>query len=105
MVGRDAEIDVDLPEGPEGDAVLRGMENSGTVIRPYLDRELSEGAIEQRAAVPEGDRVMRYTRMKIRAFIVGATDAREGWPSPILVSTPSAYMERREAPRRRRLWL
>ena len=65
MEGRDAVIDVDLPEGAEGDAVIRGMENSGTLIRPYLDRDLSEGDIEQRAAVPEGDRVMRYTKMKI----------------------------------------
>ena len=106
MDGKDAIVDVDLPVGPEGDAAIRAVEDTGAVrVRPYLDRDLSEGDIETRAALEPGDRVMVYRRMKIRAFVVSATDAREGWPEPELIPTPDEFMERREAPRRRRLWL
>ena len=105
MEGRDAVIDVDLPEGAEGDAVIRAHENAGIVVRPYLDRNLSEGEIETQAGPVAGDQVMVYRKMKIRAIVVSATDAREGWPEPELIPTPEEFMERREAPRRRRLWL
>ena len=105
MVGKDGEIEVDLPDGPDGDAVLRDIENTGAVVvRPYLDRDLSEGALETRAA-PEG--VMVYRKMVLRALVIGATDARGGWPVPELLPTLDEFMEREEraAPRRRRLWL
>ena len=105
MVGKDGEVEVDLPDGPDGDAVLRDIENTGAVVvRPYLDRDLSESALETRAA-PEG--VVVYRKMVLRSLVVGATDARGGWPAPELFPTPGEFMEREEraAPRRRRIWL
>ena len=106
MVGKDAEVEIDLPDGPDGDAVLRDAENVGVVVRPYLDRGLSEGDVENRSAPDPGDRVMVYRKIAIRSFVIGATDARQGWPAPAIVPTPDEYMaaEARSAPRRRRLW-
>ena len=107
MVGDDAEVEVDIPTGPDGDAILRDLENVGgaVLIRPYLDRNLSEGT-EERATGEPG--VMAYSKAVIRSLVVGATDATEGWPTPTLVRTPDDLMpEGRSdpAPRRRRLWL
>ena len=103
MVGDDAEVEVDLPTGPDGDAVLRDIDNTGAVlVRPYVDRDLSEGVTEERAAVGP---IMRYSKFVIRSFVVGATDARDGWPELQVVPTPDELMEARSAPRRRRLWL
>lgn len=107
IVGKDAEVGVDLPDGPDGDAVLRDAENAGIVLRPYLDRDLSDGSVENRAAPDAENRVMTYSKIVIRSFVIGATDARAGWPEPELIPTPDEYMAegRRVAPRRRRLWL
>ena len=103
MVGKDAEVEVDLPDGPDGDAVIRDIENTGAVLtRPYFDRDLSEGDIEKRESP---DDVLVYRKIVIRSFVIGATDAREGWPEPELIPTPEQYMERRAAPQRRRFWL
>ena len=110
MVGANAVVEVDLPTGPDGDAVLRDIENTGAVlVRPYLDRDLSKGRLETRAGSDAGG-VIVYDRdapAVLRSFVVGATDMREGWPSPDLIRTPDELMPegRAAAPRRRRLWL
>ena len=102
MEGDDAIVEVDLPTGPDGDAVLRDIENTGAVVvRPYLDRDLSEGDVETRESP---DDVLVYRRILIRSFVVGATDARGGWPEPEIIATPGMDGTR-AAPRRRRLWL
>ena len=105
MVGGDAVVDVDLPDGPDGAAVLRDVENTGAVlIRPYLDRNRSRGRREGETIVYDRD-----NPGELRSFVVGATDARSGWPEPEIVRTPDDLMpEGRAAPapvRRRRLWL
>ena len=112
MVGNDAEVEIDLPTGPDGDAVLRDVENTGAVlVRPYLDRDLSVGEIETRAEPDPERRVLVYSKIRIRSFVVSATDARQGWPAPELVPTPDELMPegRAAAPakrsERRRLWL
>ena len=107
MAGKDAEVEIDLPDGPDGDAVLRDVENTGVVVRPYLDRDLSEGDIENRAAPDAENRVMAYRKIVIRSFVIGATDSRAGWPEPELIPTPDEFMEPRERPARRmrRVWL
>ena len=104
MDGDDAIVEVDLPTGPDGDAVLRALEDApGAVLaRPYLDEAASEGAIETLRA-EDGGNVMAYTRIRVRAIVVGATDEITSWPAPELVPTPDELMpEGRAAPAARR---
>ena len=105
MDGDDVIIEADLPTGPDGDAVLRDVENTGAVlVRPYLDSAESEGDIKtQRAEL--GGNVMVYKKMRVRALVVGATDARSGWPEPELIATPGMRSADRIVKPRRRAWL
>ena len=73
----DGEVEIDLPEGPEGDAVRRMLEDSQTVVRPVLT-DLDDVPTFEERATPDNVRV--YSNFEIRAFIVSATDAAEGWP-------------------------
>ena len=86
----------DLPDTEGARAVLAVHEAAGVVIRPVIDRTASEFA-----AV---DGVAQFTRLRIRAFAVGATDAKQGWPQPELVSTPGMPRAAPAPPRRKRLW-
>ena len=100
-----AEVEIDLPTGPDGDVVLRAIEDTGAVLaRPYLDAALSEGVEEATRAEGAGN-VMVYRRMRVRSIVIGATDERENWPLPSLVPTPGMDRERAAPERRRRLWL
>ncbi len=100
-----ADVDIDIPTGAAGDAVLAAHENAGVVVRPFLDASRSEGMETPRE---DGANAMAYTRASVRAFIVSATDVRDGWPAPALVPTPeelaSAHAPRL-GERKRRLWL
>ena len=113
MVGSDAQIDIDLPTGPEGDSVIRASENAGVIVRPLLDAAASESTITTADRISalaglsrrnEEDAIRVYSRMKIRAFIISATDAREGWPSPELLPTPEQFDDT-NLRRRAALWL
>lgn len=105
-------VEVDLPEGPDGDQIVRDIDNTGaTRVRPYLDRNLSIGE-ERPSGVEPGALTMRYSRIVLRSLVVGATDAIAGWPAPLLLPTadlpellPFPAPEGREASRRRRVWL
>ena len=101
-----ATVEIDIPTGPDGEAVIRAIEDTGAVLaRPYFDTDLSDVTIEPRAAEPDGS-VMVYRRARVRSIVVGATDARDGWPAPALVATPDMDGERAaSAPRRIRRWL
>ena len=108
MRGDDAEVEIDIPTGPDGDAIFRDLENLGGAVlaRPFLDADASDGTIETRAA--DDGAVMVYRRARVRSIVVGATDAREGWPSAEIVATPDTDMAERAAPapaRRVRVWL
>ena len=107
MDGDDAVFEVDLPDGPDGDAVLRDIENTGAVLaRPYLDADASDGGFEQRAAGDDADeRVMVYRRAVLRSLVIGATDATAGWPLPDLIRTPDELMPEGRAAPARRGWL
>ena len=100
MVGEDAEVEIDLPDSDAGREVLAAAADAGVVVRPYIDRSAAE-------ATTDAAGVTTYSRAPIRAFVVSATDKREGWPDPALVPTPGLDPEgRRAAPeRRRRIWL
>ena len=90
-------IDIDLPDDENGRAVLAAHESTGVIVRPHLDMDASE-------YTQDGD-MLTYTKAVARAFIVSATDAREGWPEPTLRPTePEAEPEERRH-RRRRVWL
>ena len=107
MDGDDAVVEVDLPDGPDGASVLRDIENTGAVlVRPYLDADASEGEVETLRAA-DGGNVMVYRKIRIRSFVVGATDSRDGWPAPELVRTRDDLMpdgRAAPAPERRRRW-
>ena len=99
-------VDIDLPDDDNGRAVLAAHEAAGVVVRPHLD--MAESIYEQ-----VGD-VLVYTRAVVRAFVVSATDAREGWPTPEIHFTdtdtdaeaiPEPEPLTAAAPRRSRVWL
>ena len=73
-------VAIDLPDDDFGRAVIAANESAGVVIRPYLDPVDS--------VAEKVDETMVYTKPKIRAFVVSATDAREGWPEPKVTATP-----------------
>ena len=78
---------VDLPDDDYGRAVVAANESTGVVVRPYLDPVDS-------VAARDGE-TMVYSRPVIRAFVVSATDKREGWPEPRIVPTPVEGRARR----------
>ena len=106
MRGKDAEVEVDLPDGPDGDAILRDLDNvpGAVLVRPYLDADASEGTVQAMRAEGAGN-VMLYTRAVLRSLVVSATDAVEGWPKPELIPTPGMDSERAAPEQRRRIWL
>ena len=88
------DVEIDLPAGAVGDEIIAAHETAGVVIRPLIDFDRSEFV-----DTPEG---RQYTRPHLRAFLVGATDTKAGWPDP----TIDYDVEGRAAPvARRRLWL
>ena len=94
----DGEVEIDLPADSVGAATLAAHEAAGVIVRPHID---SAGAV----STVEGETRV-YQTMPIRAFLVSATDAREGWPAPVLVPTPEELASA-SAPRQRGLprWL
>ena len=89
------EIEVDLPAGTVGDEIVAAHEAAGVIVRPLIDYDLSE--------FEDGPDGRTVTKPHLRAFIVGATDTREGWADAVI---DYGDPESRAAPeRRRRLWL
>ena len=94
----DGEVEIDLPADSVGAATLAAHEAAGVIVRPHIDAAAAESTVEG------GTRV--YQTMPIRAFLVSATDARSGWPAPVLTATPEELASA-SAPRLRGLprWL
>ncbi len=94
----DAEVEIDLPDDAVGASVIAANESSGIVVRPHVDADAAESTIEGETRI--------YHTMPIRAFLVSATDAREGWPEPEIIATPDE-LAHSHAPRtrRHRIWL
>ena len=99
-----AVVEIDIPDSEAGRAVIAASDDAGVVVRPFIDREAAEFDTD-------GDGVTVYRKAPIRAFIVSATDKREGWPDPALVPTPepSTTADKIKAlsklSKRRRIWL
>ena len=92
----DGEIDIDLPADSVGAATVAAHEAAGVIVRPHIDAAAAESMVEGETRV--------YQTMPIRAFLVSATDAREGWPAPVLTATPDELASA-DAPRLRRIRL
>lgn len=93
-------VEIDLPTGAAGEAVMAARDNAGIVVRPHIDASA--------ATATELGGVAEYSRAPVRAFVISATDEREGWPEPDLVATPDnlpapSLVRRRD--RRQRVWL
>ena len=94
------EIEVDLPTGEAGDLAVSASEAAGLVARPLIDFARSE------FTDTAGGRV--YRRVFLRAMLIGATDAREGWPdAKIVYDGQEPREEIAPAPEKKkpRLWL
>ena len=89
-------VDIDIPENMV-DEVISASEDSGIVVRPFLDGDESISTMDRDTAV--------YSKARIRAFIVNATDEREGWPEPEIITGERAAVRGKEATKRTRLWL
>ena len=94
--GNDLEVDIDLPEDPNGRAVLAAHESTGIVARPFVDAERAEFDVV--------DDVAEYTKAPLRAVILSATDRREGWPDLSFIPSPEDLIERARY-RRMLAWL
>ena len=94
----DGEVEIDLPADSVGAATLAAHEAAGVIVRPHIDSAAAASTVEGETRV--------YQTMPIRAFLVSATDAREGWPRPMLTATPDE-LAHASAPRLRGLprWL
>ena len=101
LANGDGEVEIDLPDDAVGAAVMAAHEAAGVIVRPHIDASAAESTIE-------GDTI-NYRKAPIRAFLVSATDAREGWPVPELIATAVGLDELASvaAPRARKIprWL
>ena len=85
-------VEIDLPDSDGARALLATHDAAGTIVRPVIDKANSEWD-----AV---DGVAEFRKLRIRAFVIGTTDTKAGWPNPELVPTPGMT---RAAPARRRM--
>lgn len=90
-------IEIDVPTGAAGDAVLAASEDAGVIIRPFLDSSASESFIQGETAI--------YTRARARAFIVSSSDESAGWPAPEFIPTPEPLIRTANRPSEVFLWL
>ena len=89
-------IAVDLPTGAAGDAVIDASETAGVIVRPLVD--------DDRSVFVDGPDGREYREAYLRAFLVGSTDARAGWPDAVIDYEGEGRAAAAPA-RRRRLWL
>ena len=100
LASGDGEIEIDLPDDGAGAATVAAHEAAGVVVRPHIDASAAESIVEGDTRV--------YRKAPIRAFLVSATDAREGWPAPELIATVALdELASVDAPRARKIprWL
>ena len=95
-------VTIDLPDSDSGMKVLDAIENSGVVVRPFLDRTLSTGT---ERPLSEGRNVMVYDKAVLRGFIISATDQSEGWEQPELINTPQENRSKIARPKDIYQWL
>ena len=98
LLNGDGQVEIDIPEGVAGAATIAAHDAAGVIVRPVLDAQDSVSHLEADTRI--------YTSAKARAWIVSATDQREGWPNPELIATlGNLEVADASAPRRWRTWL
>ena len=98
-----AAVAIDLPQGAAGDAVVDASSSVGVIVRPLPDRETAVTEIGEH----DGEQVLVYREVDIRALVVTPTDAREGWPEAVIEDDPgevASASSPRRGPRRYRRW-
>ena len=91
------DIEVDLPTGEAGDMAVSASETAGVIARPLIDYDRSE--------FEDGPDGRTVSRPFLRAILIGATDARDGWPDARL-DYDGGDAERHARPvLRRQIWL
>ena len=70
--GEGLDLEVDLPSGEAGDLAVSASEVAGVIARPLIDYDRSEFQDEAAGRL--------VIRPHLRAILIGATDARDGWP-------------------------
>ena len=92
-------IEMDLPAGRVGDDVVSASETAGVIARPLIDYEAPETEFVD---TPDG-RVV--SRARVRAFLIGSTDGRQGWPDAKIDYAGADEQRKVPAKRRRCRWL
>ena len=70
------DLEIDLPVGAVGDEVIAANDTAGVIVRPLIDMDRSE--FVDTASGRE------YSKPYLRAFVVGATDTKKGWPDAVI---------------------
>ena len=79
--------EIDLPDSTAGRDLLAQAETVPIILRPVFDQDASE-------FTETGD-VAKYSKMYIKAILIGATDADGGWPEAEITGDRSARRARR----------
>ena len=83
------EVEFDLPDTEAARDLVAASANVPLIVRPLFDQGASDFI--------EADGVATYSRVALRAWLIGATDRAGGWPD--------ATVEGPKRSARRRLWL
>ena len=70
------DLEMDLPDGEIGDAVVAAHEAAGVIARPLIDMD--------RSVFTDGPDGRTYTKPWLRAILIGSTDSKAGWPDPVI---------------------
>ena len=81
------EVEFDLPASTVADDLVGMHENVPLMVRPVFDQDASD-------FVEAGD-VAMYSKMRLRAILIGATDADSGWPEAKLIGGKPKPKKRR----------
>ena len=91
--GDGMDIEMDLPDTQAGKDLAAAHAAVPLVMRPYFDQDASD--------FTEVDGVAEYKKMKLRAILIGATDASKGWPEAKMIGKPKSEPKKRD----RKIWL
>ncbi|WP_419922336.1 HK97 family phage prohead protease [Candidatus Poriferisodalis sp.] len=73
--------EIDIVDTPTGHAVLDADHDSGLIVRPFVDDPTGDGS----ELVSEGEETFRrWNAPRLRSIMLTTTDAREGWPLPVV---------------------